>query len=533
MLATWRLFCTEAEFDKADNKRLMKRIDTKQVLLLKTPAGYRACANQCPHQGYPLSEGCLDHHGRLTCQWHNWKFDLDSGQSLFGGDTLPTYPVRAEGGEIWVNLTPHSPAERVNKTREHLRAAFSENAYDQICREIARLMALDVAPTLIATWVIEWSWQKFDYGTTHAYAGLNDWLVLSEKVHTPEDQLICLTEAVGHVAHDAHHRPDYPFDAPAQPFSTDAFLAAIEQEDEHRATALTKGALAAAVPLSTLEAVYSAAALSHYIGFGHGLIYVAKMFELLDKLSSDSHLPILLNLTRYLVYAQREDLIPDYRPYASHLQQWGSSTTQDSAHDSKPDWARWATLGLHPLMTAVQDASAHAPPEQIYQSLLLTNVHHLQHYDTALETATAVSVAKSSSWLNVTHGLTFANAVRQQCQKFPTLWPQGLLQMACFAGRNKGFTQPATHTAADVGLPEIEIDTLVSKVLDHGLDDYIQSVHKLKVLIAGLAEAQEGDTQTKRLIGRAISRYILSPIKGKHTRRHAYQSLMRVRAEGV
>jgi nitrite reductase/ring-hydroxylating ferredoxin subunit len=33
------------------------RHDGRQILVLQTERGLYACANRCPHEGYPLSEG--------------------------------------------------------------------------------------------------------------------------------------------------------------------------------------------------------------------------------------------------------------------------------------------------------------------------------------------------------------------------------------------------------------------------------------------------------------------------------------------
>src|SRR5258708_6002469 len=58
----------------------------------------------CPHSGGPLGEGAL--HGRiLVCPFHGWAFDCVTGL-LDGGDNLrqATYPVKAENGNIFVNL---------------------------------------------------------------------------------------------------------------------------------------------------------------------------------------------------------------------------------------------------------------------------------------------------------------------------------------------------------------------------------------------------------------------------------------------
>ena len=60
--------------------KLVVRRQGRQILLMKTPRGLYACANRCPHEGYPLSEGVLTDGCVLTCNWHNWKFDLATGE---------------------------------------------------------------------------------------------------------------------------------------------------------------------------------------------------------------------------------------------------------------------------------------------------------------------------------------------------------------------------------------------------------------------------------------------------------------------
>jgi nitrite reductase (NADH) small subunit len=75
-----------------------------------------ALGNRCPHHGGPLCLGRVSgallpaepyeyRWGRedrvLTCPWHGWQFDLESGQALF--DPLvrvPRYDVRVEEGQI-------------------------------------------------------------------------------------------------------------------------------------------------------------------------------------------------------------------------------------------------------------------------------------------------------------------------------------------------------------------------------------------------------------------------------------------------
>ena len=53
--------------------------------------------------GGPLSLGRLAG-ARLTCPWHGWLYDVRTGQCLLParGAAVATYPVRIDGGDIWV-----------------------------------------------------------------------------------------------------------------------------------------------------------------------------------------------------------------------------------------------------------------------------------------------------------------------------------------------------------------------------------------------------------------------------------------------
>jgi len=53
---------------------------------------------ECPHRCGPLADGLV---GGVTliCPLHSWKFDLASGQPLFGDCGVKTYPVRVDSGE--------------------------------------------------------------------------------------------------------------------------------------------------------------------------------------------------------------------------------------------------------------------------------------------------------------------------------------------------------------------------------------------------------------------------------------------------
>ena len=75
-----------------------------------------ATNNNCPHYGGPLCHGRISgtalasppheyRYGRegrvLTCPWHGWEFDIESGQTLFYSSLrVKTYEAWVEDGQI-------------------------------------------------------------------------------------------------------------------------------------------------------------------------------------------------------------------------------------------------------------------------------------------------------------------------------------------------------------------------------------------------------------------------------------------------
>ena len=62
-----------------------------------------AVANACPHEGNPLVEGEVAG-DVLTCVFHLWRFDLETGACLFGDEPVRRFDARLDGDEIVVRL---------------------------------------------------------------------------------------------------------------------------------------------------------------------------------------------------------------------------------------------------------------------------------------------------------------------------------------------------------------------------------------------------------------------------------------------
>jgi nitrite reductase/ring-hydroxylating ferredoxin subunit len=515
---------------RRDGKALAK-IDGRQIALFDTAEGVFACNNRCPHEGYPLREGTLDGACILTCNWHNWKFDLRDGANLYGGDRLRVYPTRLENGAVWVDVADLPASERQDEAYAHLRDAFEDEEYDRMARELARLEKAGADPVEAVAAAIGWSHDRLEFGMTHAYAAASGWLRIHDESRDPEQRLVALVEAIGYMAWDVLREEAHPYPVEARPWDAAVFRAAIEAQDEAAAIGHLRGALAAGLHFTDLEPALTEAALSHYADFGHSLIYLVHAGHLTERLGARVEAPVLLALVRSLIYARREDLIPEFRSYTATLAAWPKAMGTGS-HAPSPDEIRGRSA--EGAMAAVRGAASQASPEALYVALLGAAALNLLEFDEAWQAKTDGSIAQNVGWLDFTHGLTFANAVRRQCTKFPALWPQALLQMACFVGRNTGFTTAAGQLAAwrvsDRGAFETGA---VARLVDHGEDRYILAAHLVKTYLAAIEEVVSGlPDETEAIVLAAINRFLNSPLKRKHVRRTAHQALDFVALEG-
>ena len=70
---------------------LQKSSEGQRFTCIREGESIHVLADRCPHQGYPLSQGSV-RDGVLTCAWHNWKFEVETGDSQFGGEGVRRFP---------------------------------------------------------------------------------------------------------------------------------------------------------------------------------------------------------------------------------------------------------------------------------------------------------------------------------------------------------------------------------------------------------------------------------------------------------
>ena len=77
-------------------------VEGKRIAIFNVDGTFYALDDVCPHQGGPLSEGELS--GKvLTCPWHGWEFDVDTGVNRDDPDVIQEkFEVMVDGSDIMV-----------------------------------------------------------------------------------------------------------------------------------------------------------------------------------------------------------------------------------------------------------------------------------------------------------------------------------------------------------------------------------------------------------------------------------------------
>jgi len=79
-------------------------VDGENIAVFHTRSGaVYAVQALCPHRGGPLADGLVGG-TTLICPLHAWKFELTTGEALFGDCGLKTFPVHIDDDEHMIVL---------------------------------------------------------------------------------------------------------------------------------------------------------------------------------------------------------------------------------------------------------------------------------------------------------------------------------------------------------------------------------------------------------------------------------------------
>ncbi len=398
-----------------------------------------ALDDRCPHQGYPLSQGRVVG-GVLTCEWHNWKFELGSGACLFGGEPVRRYPTRVEGGRIHLDVSIDHEAE-AERFDQGLRAALRDDDASRALREGLRLGVhrpqSGALGSLASAFEVlaEDGAARAEYGFDHGLAMLADVLAWVERGVLPAAEAFALAATC--VAEPSRGRDPRPRPRMALDRADDASLVRADLAHERREMAELRArhlCRRVGAERALLEGLAPFATSGIY-DYGHGSIFVTKALELCQKLPHAAE-EIVAAVAVNLGWATNETALPPFTTTRTALAVLDENTPDSTAKSF--DRGLYEGHVLESEKEAVASTTRLLAEGCSPQALLLATAHaaaeRVRRFDDAWEGRADAEV----SILDVTHAVTFAEACWTLAQRSePRVSAQMAVAAAGFVGKLK------------------------------------------------------------------------------------------------
>lgn len=437
----------------------MVRVGSHRLVLVHTSTGFHALDNACPHEGYGLVKGALDGE-LLTCEWHNWKFNVADGACVLGEENVATHEVTIDGDDVVVTVTEPGDDEVRASAFESLARGIDSSYSGQIARDSLRLLHAGADPIDIIWEGVQRTIGRTEYGWNHALAMTTDCITALNGMRG-DDRLVPIAQAVAALAESELRRPTRPRLAPRSDATIDAAAAAqfrelIETERADDADALLTGALQNGLGRDDAARWLIGPLGAHHLAFGHGAIYVQKAFEMLDAVGWSRAPEVLGHVAVMLVDSTREDRLPYMRPFLRALDD--AQLDQRWSMHPNPTWASTGRAEMvDVLLGSDQAAAVRAASEAldrgagivgILDAVSLAASERMLRHDLVHEQHPDVS---GYGWLDITHSLTYANAARWAWHTEPSACAARLAFYTVFhvvdGGRNGVSDAPAPATA--------------------------------------------------------------------------------------
>jgi nitrite reductase/ring-hydroxylating ferredoxin subunit len=384
-----------------------------------------AVDDRCPHQGYPLSQGCV-RGGVLTCEWHNWKFELATGACLFGGEQVRRYPTRVEDGRVYLDRAVDRGAE-ARRLTAGLRQALARDEPARALREALRLGELGISPPETGLGPLAVGFQlvaldgaeRAEYGFDHGLALLADLASWVERGWVgAEEAFVLAAHAVAepslHLGPRGAARPGAVSDPrPAlgrlsdleavEPARVAEALAA-ERRDE--AEALVRAVVDARGPDGAYAALVPFVS-RHLYDYGHGAIFLTKALELGRRFPAAA-VELAAAVTVMLAWATADTSLP---PFTATREAIGQASELAFAQgrplgDRRAFEAAVLAGEREAVRAAIAELGAGADPVALLRAAGHAAALRLRRFDAAWERRLDADV----SVLDVTHAVTFAEA---------------------------------------------------------------------------------------------------------------------------
>ncbi len=431
---------------------LTGKVGSQPVCVFWTEDQAFAVDDRCPHMGFPLHRGTVEH-GLLTCHWHHARFDLASGGTLDPfADDVRTHRVDIAGDDVVVTL--HDEASAVDRHLRRLEEGLEQGLNLVIAKAVLDLLdRLGPARGAAAAFAT-----GMQFGTRNRDAGWGAGLtVLTAMMNVldrldPADRGLALVHGLAFVSRDTRGRPPR---FPLAPLSS-----AIPPErlaSWYRRFLDTRSGDAAERVLATAAGCADQAELARMMGTGvtdhvfvdggHTIDFTNKAFEALDHLGWERAAEVLPTLAHQSAAASRSEETGTWRhPHdlaaiLEPVQHGGAPEPgDDRASDQDIDRLAWTLLEDQPsgVVAGLDDACRRgASYEQLARAVAYAAALRLVRFHTQNDHA---------DWDEVHHGFTAANAVHQLTRRAPDRWlARGIYQVAAKVFLDRFLNVPAAR----------------------------------------------------------------------------------------
>jgi nitrite reductase/ring-hydroxylating ferredoxin subunit len=482
----------------------MIKVDGHRVCLVRTRDGLHAIDHACPHEGYGLTQGELDG-DLLTCAWHNWKFRVSDGTCVQGEESVRTHPVTvADDGVVQVTINRPDPEQLRPQLLASLRRGIERDYTGQVARDVVRLLQADANPGELIWEAIAHGAPRAEFGWGHSIASATDCLSMID-LYDGDQRALPIVQGIMGIAETERDRPvnALPDPTASAAATAQAFRTAIEAERTADAQAFVLAAIERGDGADDLRPWFTAVVSDHHLSYGHGAIYTQKAFELLDMIGWERASTVLPYLVPTLVYGTREDKLPYMRPFMKALT--GVDLAALSEQSPVDGWSDDGTLldallgeqRTAPVEATVAALRTGASVDDVLDVVVQAVSERMLRYDVSGE----FEFADDFGWLDITHGLTYANAVRWHHRRAvergdgtsPDLLRLMLFTtfLAQWTGRHEWHTKVAERDEVEplASTPEAYAAELQRQSLLDGTTAFIVHAHAVKTSRAAAVEA--------------------------------------------
>jgi len=320
-----------------------------------------------------------------------------------------------------------------------------------------------------------------------------------------DQRALPIVQGIMGIAESERDRPVNPLPdpSPTHESTAAAFRAAIEAERTADAQAYVLAAIERGDDADDLRPWFTSVVSDHHLSYGHGAIYTQKAFELLDMIGWGRAATVLPYLVPTLVYGTREDKLPYMRPFMKAL----GGVDLAAMADLVPveGWSDDGTLlaallggrRAAPVEATVAALRSGASVDDVLDVVVQAVSERMLRYDVAGE----FDFADDFGWLDITHGLTYAHAVRWHHRRAVEDGSGGavdLLRLVLFTaflaqwtGRHEWHSSIGPRDEVEPLAPDVATygDELQRQSLLDGASAFIVHAHAVKTSRAAALEA--------------------------------------------